>query len=846
MSGLRLGLLVAMFVAMACAWTHDAARAAFTGPVEFAAGTSPFAVAVGDFDGDARDDLAVANFNSDDVSILIGNGSGDFAPAPVARIRVGGGPAALAVADFDGDGDPDLAVANSRTDDLSILLGGPGGSFTPAPGSPIAVGNSPFAVAAGDFNGDHDPDLAVADELDSQVTVLLGGTGASFAPAPGSPYATGRFPFSVAVADFNADADPDLAIANLGSNDVSILVGGPGGTFAPAPGGPVPAGDGPRSIAAGDFNHDSDPDLAVANGVSDDVTILLGGAGTAFIPAGAPVRAGHSPAGITAGDLNGDEEPDLALANIGSNDITILLGTGGGHFAEPAYESPLPGDWNPTAIAVRDLSGDGAADIIVANYVSDNVSVLFGGATPSFTRVPGALPIAAGSVLSMASADFNGDADPDFAVTSSDVDNVVVYLGGGGLSFTASPGSPFATGARPFSVIAGDFDGDGRRDLAIANLDGDSVSVLLGNGLGGFTPSAGGPFSTGRRPFALAAGDLNGDGNLDVAAVNSEENTVSILLGDGHGALRETGSRIPVGVAPYGIAAGDFDRDGDLDLAVANFTSNNISILVGDGHGAFTPAPARYPTGLGPLAVVTGDFNRDGDLDLAVGNPDSNDVSVFAGGPGATFAEVEGSPFAAGVLPYTIAIADVNDDSDADLVIANGGDYPPARGVSVLLGGPGASFFPGAGFSPPEGTKPYAIVAGDFDGDSEPDVAVANRGSNDVWILRGGTDDNTGARDCTISGTNRADVLVGTPGDDVICGGNGGDRISGLGGRDVLIGGNGADVLVGGSGADVLIGGNGKDSLDARDGGIANDTLDGGHGRDRCESDLGDGERSCP
>lgn len=183
----------------------------------------------------------------------------------------------------------------------------------------FAVGSAPGSVAIGNFNADSDPDLAVANTNSNNVSILFGGAGESF----GAPtnYAVGSGPSSVALGDFNADSYPDLAAANSGSNNVSILLGGAGGSF----GAPTNfAGGASGSVAVGDFNADSDPDLAVTSFYSDNVSVLLGGAGGSF---GGPTyfAVGSEPDAGAVGDFNADSEPDLAVANSGSSNVSILL-----------------------------------------------------------------------------------------------------------------------------------------------------------------------------------------------------------------------------------------------------------------------------------------------------------------------------------------------------------------------------------------------------------------------------------------------------------------------------------------------------------------------------------------
>ena len=239
----------------------------FNAAVNYAVGTNPRSVAVGDFNRDGNPDLAVANYNSNDVSILLGNGLGAFAPK--VDYTAGTNPVSVAVGDFNRDGNPDLAVANYTSDNVSILLGNGLGAFAPAVN--YTTGTNPVSVAVGDFNRDGNPDLAVANNDSDNVSILLGNGLGAFAPKV--DYTAGTNPFSVAVGDFNRDGNPDLAVANFNSNNVSILLGNGLGAFAAAVNYAVVAH--PSSVAMGDFNRDGNPDLAVANYNSDNVSILL-------------------------------------------------------------------------------------------------------------------------------------------------------------------------------------------------------------------------------------------------------------------------------------------------------------------------------------------------------------------------------------------------------------------------------------------------------------------------------------------------------------------------------------------------------------------------------------------
>ncbi|MFN2467487.1 MAG: FG-GAP repeat domain-containing protein, partial [Gaiellaceae bacterium] len=300
----------------------------------------PIFVAATELNGDGKVDLAVINHASHNVSILLGNGTGGFAPALGSPVAVGIYPIALVAVDLNGDGKRDLAVANNESDTVSILLGDGAGGFSAAPGSPVAAGDGAGSLAATDVNGDGRPDLAVANFESGTVSILLGNGAGGFSEAPGSPILVGTAPNAIAAADLNGDDRPDLATANSGSDDLTILLGNGAGGFTPSIGSPVDAGDGSDSLAVADLNGDGKPDLAVANANSDDVSILLGN-GRGGFTAATPVAlaAGDLPIAVAARDLNGDGRPDLAVVNLGSDSVAILLNGSG-----------------PTMVALRSFS----------------------------------------------------------------------------------------------------------------------------------------------------------------------------------------------------------------------------------------------------------------------------------------------------------------------------------------------------------------------------------------------------------------------------------------------------------------------------------------------------------
>src|SRR5450432_211441 len=361
---------------------------------------------------------------------------------------------------------------------------------------------------------------------------LLALGGGLFGPLGGSP-AEGcdRVAFSVTeqlplggpslnivVADFNNDSKADLAATN--DQNVIVFLGDGAGGFGPA--NTFPAGLLPRGLAVGDFDGDGNPDLAVAN--YSDVSILINdGQGGFKVPV--DYAADNSPIAIGVGDFNGDGQRDLAVLNSQNNDVSILLGDGAGHFGPPTN---FPAGDLPYALAAGDLNGDGNVDLVVSTYGSEEVIILEGDGLGNFTTV-NSYPLG-GNGSNVVIADFNGDHHPDVAVGVFNIfpdNHIGIFLGDGAGNFTPVSGIPAFD---PQGIVATDFDGDGNLDLAATLYNVPGILVALGDGTGGF----GAPQHIGLPqhplPFGLATGDFNGDNKPDMAIANYGNGHVSILL----------------------------------------------------------------------------------------------------------------------------------------------------------------------------------------------------------------------------------------------------------------------------------------------------------------------------
>jgi len=343
--------------------TEPTSWAALGNPVSLPGGGFG-AVATGDFNGDGKLDLVVANNEGNNVSIFLGNGNGTFQPAVSYSAGPGTLPDAIAVGDFNGDGKLDLAVTSNgnATGNVSILLGNGDGTFQPA--VLYLAGSNPSSVAVGDFNGDGKLDLAVANNDGGNVSILLGNGDGTFQTALDFSVESG--PSSLAVGDFNRDGKLDLAVANNVSGNVSILLGNGDGTFQPAANYSSGTGSNPAAVAVADLNGDGKLDLAVANNGSANVSILLGNGDGTFQPAAnISTGTGSTPAGIAIGDFNGDEKLDLAVTDSIGGDVSFLLGNGDGTF-QPAVNFAAGVGLPPGPMAIGDFNGDGRLDVAAA------------------------------------------------------------------------------------------------------------------------------------------------------------------------------------------------------------------------------------------------------------------------------------------------------------------------------------------------------------------------------------------------------------------------------------------------------------------------------------------------
>lgn len=640
----------------------------FKSPVNYSVSGNVQALAAGDLNGDGKLDLVVpSGGTSATISVLLGNGDGTFdSPIVYTSNLLSIYSASIAVADFNGDGKLDLALTDTEgsSNDVAIVLGNGDGTFQSTPVL-YSAGLLPAGVICLDVNGDGKPDLAVAGGYGvlsyfSLTTLINRGDGSFASPAT---FPVLQFPYSAVVGDFNGDGHVDIATTSFSqTGGVSVLLGKGDGTFQAHVDSPTDSF--PTAIAAGDFNGDGKLDLVVADlSPTNALLSTLIGNGDGTFQNNIPQILPGILRSVAVGDFNGDGNLDVAAVIDGTNAISIFFGHGDGSLAAPVQYPAGPTVVSP--VLVGDLNGDGKLDLAVAT--ANGIAILLGngdGTFQPFTLVPSLLSSTPGDGL-LALADFNGDGKLDIAKTTQ-TGIINVALGHGDGTFQNAPGFQIPPILNTESTVVGDFDGDGKPDLAFASQSSDVVTIVFGNGDGTLRGQIeySVPSVSNNANFMLAA-DFNRDGALDMALAdfgNGGVGEVSVFVNQPVAAFApralefatqaiDTTSSVQSvaltnrGAAPLAItsiaASGDFSATNDCgpSLGIGKACTVNVAFAptadgVRNGMLSFTDNASVVPQSL----ILSGTGTGPGFL-IAVA-PGSSASQTVTAGQGASYSVV--------------------------------------------------------------------------------------------------------------------------------------------------------------------------------------------------------------
>ncbi|MBL8231967.1 MAG: VCBS repeat-containing protein [Bryobacterales bacterium] len=632
-----------------------------------------------------------------------------------------------------------------------------------APRTDYPIQRDGEGLVAADFNGDGKRDIAVVHNRQTSgiVSVFLGNGDGTLQAAV--TYPVGGYPDQMTAFDFNGDGRSDLAVANQEQGNVSILRGNANGTLTTATN--FTSASFMRSIAAGDVTGDGKADLIGGN---MGFLVIMRGNGDATFQAPTNLSTDFTANYIAPSDVNKDGRTDLVIADSQTGRIVVMLGAGNGTFPT-RRDYAVSGD--PANVIVTDVDRDGNLDIAVAsghpdaltgvyfgNYV---ISVLFGRGDGTFYGAPAYAVGSFGATLT--TGDINGDGRADIVSAASGGFFYLPAQDGGAFGpstkVNIERGAPASGNVFASDVLTGDFNKDGKQDVAILETGDAAIHVAPGNGNGTFQRAV--RTVAGTSPRGLAAGDVNGDGNLDLVAGQSPNvgviNNVVLLRGNGNGTFQAP-VEIAAGANPQEVQLRDLNGDGRLDLITTNYGEFNstampgdVSVLLGNGNGTFQTA-MRYAIGRNPTSVNFGDANNDGRIDMVVtasGTGFGFHTALLTGKGDGTFNNAVF--FTADFGPSDAILADFNADGKADLLTANCcGDTD----ITYRLGN-GDGTFQDMRHHPPG--SPAKLLAADFDNNGSMDFAVvtaATSQSNMIAIYI----NQLGGVPCTYS-TNRT---VGT------------------------------------------------------------------------------------
>lgn len=630
----------------------------FTKSASLLIGTSPKDIVIGDFNGDGRADLCTANQDANgaaDVRIYRGDGAGGFTTAETLPLGGSLFPTSMAIGDFDGDGKADVVVANARPNNASVCLGDGAGKVVLS--STVRVGSNPASIEIGDFNGDGRLDFATANLSSNDISIRLGDGLGGFIGS--SLVNVGLNPNSVAVGDFNGDGNADLATTNGGSGDISIRYGDGDALFSGT--GSIKIGTSLASVVIGEFNQDAKADFVVVAPNSNSAHVVIGESNTtitSFMPTSGAVGTS-----VTISGQGFSTTPESYIVYFGAvkakvtastaTSITCIVPAGATSIAPITVQSTLNGFQLSTMTTI----GGGAAARQFT--VTNTPTLIVNASTYELKNTTTSGPVIV--------ADFNNDGKPDYATTteSSDVNTAIIniYLGDGIGGFSPAIPSPIGLGA--VHAATGDFNGDGNIDIATANNIDNNIGILLGNGTGGFSKAPSIPLISPFPPAIIGAyfvstGDFNKDGLADVALAYRDINSVRIYLGNGKGEFSLDAEYVGYGRIEV-VSIGDFNGDGKADFAALSTDDKAVRIRLGDGSGKFPVALSGVVFGENISTVVIADFNGDGKADLVVGGELGIYPCLGDGNGAFTISKISNNP------SRRLVVADFNGDGKADV-----------------------------------------------------------------------------------------------------------------------------------------------------------------------------------
>jgi hypothetical protein len=667
---------------------------------------------IADVNADGHPDIVGLDTSSRTIGTTLGNPNATFQPALSSPAPNAGFLGGYTLANLNADKFPDALVVNQSSNIVEVLLGDGSGKFTP--GQSFPVGKGSIRVSTGDVNNDGKLDALVVNEFGHSISVLLGNGDGTF-QAHQDADLKGLTPSDVALGQLDSDSLPDLVVALPNNSQVGVLRGNGNGTFGAMQ--TYATGSGPRRVAVGDLNGDGKADIVTSDLSGNGISVLINkGDGTFQSKVDYPT--GELPQDLTLVDLDKDGDLDVVVGHLTSTYNAILLNDGHGVFAAqtPAFTS------NTGTALLADFNSDGRLDLLTPLSSGPFLSLGIGSAafdTATEVSVPGLFP------TDLEIADINGDGVKDLLVANANASTIEVILGHTGGSFTYD--HPIPIGPQVQALTSAKLHGGTVLDLAVVTIRPDfspgnasnQLHVLVGNGAGSFQAQPVIPLTD--RPSDVVAADINGDGNMDLLVLFGGAGQIAPFFGQGNGSFT-AGPLLNLGGPTFSIQVADLNGDGRADLVAAPSVGSGgfIRVYFGGSDGSLTLGQEITPTGSSSaLSMALQDMNGDGHLDLVaivVGRSGQRLVVYVADSKGAFGAEQTLLNDAFG----PVITADINGDGRPDII--NGSQILLANGT--LTFDPPQSYWTGGGF----------IRVQDVNGDGRADIVTAVASSKSVRI----------------------------------------------------------------------------------------------------------------
>jgi len=603
----RLDLVIVNGVSNTVTVYRGMPQGAFGARIDYAVGQTPLSVAIGDVTGDTRLDIAVANSVSNTVTILVGGILGTGVNGTAVTVPTGSGPNTVVIGDLNGDGVNDLVTASTAADSVCVLRGDPAGG--PFVRTDLPTFDQPLGLALGDLNKDGKLDLVVTTFGTPLANVFLNVNGDL---VQGTSQAVGNNAVAVRIGDFDMDSASDIAVAHSTSALITFMGGGGTGLFSPAFDRPA-GGSGVLALEFADFDGDGNTDILAPCVNASAVSVMLGyGLG----PFGLNIQpAGAQPQGVAVLDMNDDGHPDFAIANGGSPSLTTYINNGNGSFGGTRVDIPAPP--GPNNLVAANFNGDARVDLALTTYRpssldTNRVTVFLNQGNRAFSRADYDVTVDFPHV-GLAVGDVTHDGKLDLLTGHLNTSTVQVLAGNGLGAF--SIGTPITTYNSPSVIDLADVDANGWLDVFVggfASFDEGRVCEFLADGLGGFAPRVDHLLTA--RPAAIVHGDFDEDGKLDIAGVSQGTGSITLFKGNGLGGFTNVATVLIPGSQLYSLMAGDFNADGDLDLLAGRATTS-LALLYGRGDGSFGQ-PNLISSAAGQAAIALAQFDGNASLDF--------------------------------------------------------------------------------------------------------------------------------------------------------------------------------------------------------------------------------------